>query len=147
MRRSVDRSVGKGFSVSMWRTAEVMTAEEVLGRSVAAAEQVMREAAKLRYPAREPSAEDVRRVMAFAKSNEASPELQALQRRIAGGHLSWRQVLMGEAAHDRGVRAALEADRERLAALCRGEEIPAEPPKPRPRDDDELPGTFTEDAW
>ncbi|MFI9813153.1 hypothetical protein [Saccharothrix variisporea] len=131
----------------MWRTAEVMAAEEVLARSVAAADQAMREAAKLRYPAREPSAEDVRRVMAFAKSNEASPELQALQRRIAGGHLSWRQVLMGEAAHDRGVRAALEADRERLSALCRGEEVRVEPPKPRPRDDDELPGSFTEDAW
>ncbi|MEJ2858423.1 MULTISPECIES: hypothetical protein [unclassified Saccharothrix] len=131
----------------MWRTAEVLSAEDVLARSVAAADKAMQEAAKLRYPAREPSAEDVRRVMAFAKSNEASPELQALQRRIAGGHLSWRQVLMGEAAHDRGVRAALEADRERLSALCRGEEVRVEPPKPRPRDDDELPGSFTEDAW
>ncbi|WP_158845143.1 hypothetical protein [Saccharothrix deserti] len=132
--------------MSAWRTAEVLTAEEVLARSVADADKAMREAAKLRYPQREPSAEDVRRVMQFAKSNEASPELRALQRRIAGGYLSWRQVLMGEAADDRGVKAALEADREALAALCRGEERPVETPKPKPRDDDE-PMTFTEDAW
>ncbi|ONI82487.1 hypothetical protein ALI22I_41220 [Saccharothrix sp. ALI-22-I] len=132
--------------MSAWRTAEVLTAEEVLARSVADADKAMREAAKLRYPQREPSAEDVRRVMQFAKSNEASPELQALQRRIAGGYLSWRQVLMGEAADDRGVKAALEADRETLAALCRGEERRVEPPKPKRRDDDE-PMTFTEDAW
>jgi hypothetical protein len=84
--------------------------------------------------------------MRFAKSNEASPELQALQRRIAGGYLSWRQVLMGEAAEDRGVKAALEADRVTLAALCRGEERRVEPPKPKPRDDEE-PMSFTEDAW
>ncbi|MBB5806314.1 hypothetical protein F4560_006082 [Saccharothrix ecbatanensis] len=132
--------------MSAWRTAEVLTAEDVLARSVADAEKAMREAAKLRYPQREPSAEDVRRVMQFAKSNEASPELQALQRRIAGGYLSWRQVLMGEAAEDRGVKAALEADRVTLAALCRGEERRVEPPKPKPRDDEE-PMSFTEDAW
>ncbi|MFI9007111.1 hypothetical protein ACIGNX_07775 [Actinosynnema sp. NPDC053489] len=132
--------------MTAWRTAEVLTAEDVLARSVADADKAMREAAKLRYPAREPSADDVRRVMRYAKSNEASPELRALQRRIAGGYLSWRQVLMGEAADDRGVRAALEADREALAALCRGEEPRAEPPKPTPRDEDE-PITFTEDAW
>ena len=132
--------------MSAWRTAEVLTAEDVLARSVADADKAMREAAKLRYPQREPSADDVRRVMQYAKSNAASPELQALQRRIAGGYLSWRQVLMGEAADDRGVKAALEADREALAALCRGEEPRVEPPKPEPRDDDE-PITFTEDAW
>ncbi|CCH35274.1 hypothetical protein ABZ816_11770 [Actinosynnema sp. NPDC047251] len=130
----------------MWRTAEVKTAEDVLAKSVAAADQAMRDAAKLRYPAREPSAEDVRRVMRFAKSNEASPELQALQRRIAAGYLSWRQVLLGEAAGDRGVRAAFEKDRDRLAALCRGEEPRITPPKPQRRDDDE-PMSFTEDAW
>ncbi|MFJ6670941.1 hypothetical protein ACIQMJ_07510 [Actinosynnema sp. NPDC091369] len=132
--------------MSAWRTAEVLTAEDVLARSVADADRAMREAAKLRYPQREPSAEDVRRVMQYAKSNAASPELQALQRRIAGGYLSWRQVLVGEAADDRGVKAALEADREALAALCRGEEPRVEPPKPKPRDDDE-PISFTEDAW
>lgn len=132
--------------MSAWRTAEVLTAEDVLARSVADADKAMREAAKLRYPQREPSAEDVRRVMQFAKSNAASPELQALQRRIAGGYLSWRQVLMGEAAADRGVKAALEADRDALAALCRGEEPRVELPKPKPTDDDE-PMSFTEDAW
>ncbi len=132
--------------VGSWRTAEVLTAEDVLARSVADADRAMREAAELRHPRREPSAEDVRRVMQYAKSNEASPELQALQRRIAGGHLSWRQVLMGEAAGDRGVRAALEADRAALAALCRGEEPRVERPKPKPQDDDE-PMSFTEDAW
>ncbi|MFE9744722.1 hypothetical protein ACFYOT_07450 [Saccharothrix saharensis] len=132
--------------MSAWRTAEVLTAEDVLARSVADADRAMREAAKLRYPQREPSAEDVRRVMQYAKSNAASPELQALQRRITGGYLSWRQVLMGEAADDRGVKAALEADREALAALCRGEEPRVEPPKPEQHDDDE-PISFTEDAW
>lgn len=129
-----------------WRTAEVLTAEDVLSRSVADADKAMREAAALRRPQREPSADDVRRVMQFAKSNAASPELQALQRRIAGGYLSWRQVLMGEAGDDRGVKAALEADREALTALCRGEEPRVEPPKPEPADDDE-PMSFTEDAW
>ncbi|MEV0676557.1 hypothetical protein AB0I60_08535 [Actinosynnema sp. NPDC050436] len=123
-----------------------MTAEDVLSKSVAAADQAVRDAAKLRYPAREPSADDVRRVMQFAKSNDASPELQALQRRIAAGYLSWRQVLLGEAAGDRGVRAAFEKDRDRLAALCRGEEPRTAPPKPKRRDDDE-PMSFTEDAW
>ncbi|GGP57230.1 hypothetical protein [Saccharothrix coeruleofusca] len=131
--------------MSAWRTAEVLTAEEVLARAAADAERSVREAA--RRLVREPSAEDVRRVMAFAKSNEASPALQALQRRIARGELSWRQVLMGEAAGDQGVRAALEADRDRLAALCRGEQPePARRPEPR-RADDEEPMSFTEDAW
>ncbi|MEU4802244.1 hypothetical protein [Actinosynnema sp. NPDC023587] len=131
--------------MGIWRTAEVVTAEDVLAKSVAAADQAVRDAAKLRHPAREPSAEDVRRVMRFAKSGEASPELRALQRRIAAGYLSWRQVLLGEAADDRGVRAAFEKDRDRLAALCRGEEPRVAPPKPK-RDDDE-PMSFTEDAW
>ncbi|MFD1146856.1 hypothetical protein [Saccharothrix hoggarensis] len=132
--------------MSAWRTAEVLTAEDVLARSVADADKAMREAARLRYPRVEPSADDVRRVMAFAKSNAASPELQALQRRISGGYLSWRQVLMGEAAGDRGVKAALEADREALSALCRGEEPRVVKPTPKPRDDEE-PMSFTEDAW
>lgn len=130
--------------MNAWRTAEVLTAEEVLARSIAEAGRAVAQAA--RRLVREPSAEDIRRVMAFAKSNEASPPLQALQRRIARGDLSWRQVLMGEAADDRGVRAALEADRNRLAALCRGEEPRVERPKPRRADDDE-PVSFTEDAW
>ncbi|MDQ2582668.1 MULTISPECIES: hypothetical protein [Saccharothrix] len=129
-----------------WRTADVLTAEDVLTRSVADADRAIREAAKLRYPQREPSADDVRRVMQYAKSNEASPELRALQRRIAGGYLSWRQVLLGEAADDRGVKAALEADRAALSALCRGEEPRVVAPEPAPRDDDE-PLSFTEDAW
>ncbi|MDU0288522.1 hypothetical protein [Saccharothrix longispora] len=129
-----------------WRTADVLTAEDVLTRSVADADRAIREAAKLRYPQREPSADDVRRVMRYAKSNEASPELRALQRRIAGGYLSWRQVLLGEAADDRGVKAALEADRAALSALCRGEEPRVVAPEPAPRDDDE-PLSFTEDAW
>ncbi|GAA3460952.1 hypothetical protein GCM10018963_29650 [Saccharothrix longispora] len=124
----------------------MLTAEDVLTRSVADADRAIREAAKLRYPQREPSADDVRRVMQYAKSNEASPELRALQRRIAGGYLSWRQVLLGEAADDRGVKAALEADRAALSALCRGEEPRVVAPEPAPRDDDE-PLSFTEDAW
>lgn len=133
--------------MSAWRTAEVLTAEDVLAKAVAEADRTVRESAELRHPRREPSADDVRRVMQYAKSSAASPELQALQRRIAGGYLSWRQVLMGEAADDRGVRAALEADREALAALCRGEEPRVvTPPKPEPEDDEE-PMSFTEDAW
>ncbi|MBY8851623.1 hypothetical protein K7G98_26225 [Saccharothrix sp. MB29] len=129
-----------------WRTADVLTAEDVLTRSVADADRAIREAAKLRYPQREPSADDVRRVMRYAKSNEASPELRGLLRRFAGGYVSWRQVLLGEAADDRGVKAALEADRAALSALCRGEEPRVVAPEPAPRDDDE-PLSFTEDAW
>jgi hypothetical protein len=44
------------------------------------------------------------------------------------------------------VRAAFEKDRERLAALCRGEEPRRTPPPPKRTDDDE-PLSFTEDAW
>ncbi|MEU5691494.1 hypothetical protein [Actinosynnema sp. NPDC020468] len=129
-----------------WRTAEIRTAEDVLAKSVADAEAAMREAAKLRYPAREPSAEDIRRVMAFAKSQDASPAMQALQRRVARGDLSWRQVLSGEAADDRGVKAALEADRAVLSTLCQGEAPRPAPVRPQRPDDDD-PISFTEDAW
>jgi hypothetical protein len=129
-----------------WRTAEVLAAEDVLARSIAEAEKSMRQAEKLRAMGREPSAEDIRRVMAFAKSPAASMALQALQRRIAGGHLSWRQVLSGEAGHDAGVRAALDADRENIAALCLGE-APPPPPVRRRDDDDDEPVSITEDAW
>ncbi|GAA3889280.1 hypothetical protein GCM10022243_62620 [Saccharothrix violaceirubra] len=128
-----------------WRTPEVRTAEEVLGRTIAEADRSMREAAKVR-PGREPSAEDVRRVMAYAKSPDASPELQAVQRRVARGDLSWRQILLGEASGDRGVRAALEAERTTLAALCRGEDPRPAPRRPVRTEDDE-PTSFTEDAW
>jgi len=129
-----------------WRTAEVLAAEDVMARSIAEAEKSMRQAEKLRALGREPSAEDIRRVIAFAKSPAASMELQALQRRIAGGHLSWRQVLSGEAGHDQGVRAALDADRESIAALCRGE-APPPPPVRRRDDDDDQQVSITEDAW
>jgi hypothetical protein len=129
-----------------WRTAEVMAAEDVLARSIAEAEKSMRQAEKLRAAGREPSAEDIRRVIAFAKSPAASMALQALQRRIAGGHLSWRQVLGGEAGHDPGVRAALDADRENIAALCLGE-APPPPPVRRRDDDDDEQVAITEDAW
>ncbi|WP_199441654.1 hypothetical protein [Umezawaea beigongshangensis] len=131
-----------------WRTAEVVAAEDVLNRAVAEAERAVAEAERLRVPAVEPSAEDVRRIIAFAKSGEASPELRALQRRIAAGVLSWRQVLMGEAGGDAVVRAALAADRDRITELMRGER-PAPRPRPVVRDDDEEgeAPTVTEDAW
>jgi len=131
--------------VSSWKTIDVLTAEDVLARSVAEADQAMAKAARQFRPAQGPSAEDIRRVIGFAKSNEASPALQALQRRIAGGHLSWLQVLTGDAADDRGVRAAMDADRANIAALCRGEAPVVRRPKAR-REDDE-PIAFTEDAW
>ncbi|HEX6346419.1 hypothetical protein [Umezawaea sp.] len=130
-----------------WRTAEVLAAEDVLARSIADAEKSMRQAEKLRAAGREPSAEDIRRVIAFAKSPAASMALQALQRRIAGGHLSWRQVLSGEAGHDQGVRAALDADREHIAALCLGEAPPPPPVRRRRDDDDDEQIAITEDAW
>jgi len=130
-----------------WRTAEVLAAEDVLARSIAEAEKSMRQAEKLRAAGREPSAEDIRRVIAFAKSPAASMALQALQRRIAGGHLSWRQILSGEAGHDPGVRAALDADRDNIAALCLGEAPPPPPVKRRRDDDDDEQISITEDAW
>jgi hypothetical protein len=130
-----------------WRTAEVLAAEDVLARSIAEADRSMRQAEKLRAGGREPSADDLRRVIAFAKSPAASMALQALQRRVSGGHLSWRQVLSGEAGHDAGVRAALDADRENIAALCRGE-TPKPPPVRRWRDDEDGDQVaITEDAW
>ena len=139
--------MGKGCSVSSWRTAEVLTAEDVLARSITDAEKSMREAEKLRAAGREPSSEDIRRVIAFAKSPAASLALQALQRRVAGGYLSWRQILTGDAAHDQGVRAALDADRENLAALCRGEAPVVVKPVVRRDDDEGEAVSITEDAW
>jgi hypothetical protein len=139
--------MGKGCSVSSWRTAEVLTAEDVLARSITDAEKSMREAEKLRAAGREPSSEDIRRVIAFAKSPAASLALQALQRRVAGGYLSWRQILTGDAVHDQGVRAALDADRENLAALCRGEAPVVVKPVVRRDDDEGEAVSITEDAW
>lgn len=131
--------------MSSWKTIDVLTAEDVLARSVAEAEKSMAKAQQDFRPAKGPSADDIRRVIGFAKSNEASAPLQALQRRIAGGYLSWLQVLTGEAADDRGVRAALEADRATIAALCRGEAPLVRKPKARTEDDEPI--AFTEDAW
>jgi hypothetical protein len=45
------------------------------------------------------------------------------------------------------VRAALEADRESLAALCRGEEPVVVKPVVRRDDDEGEPMSITEDAW
>lgn len=131
--------------MSSWKTIDVLTAEDVLAKSVAEAEKSMSKAQQEFRPARGPSAEDIRRVIAFAKSNEASAPLRALQRRIAGGYLSWLQVLTGEVADDRGVRAAMDADRTAIAALCRGEAPVMRKPKARNEDDEPL--AFTEDAW
>lgn len=131
--------------MSSWKTIDVLTAEDVLAKSVAEAEKSMAKAQQEFRPARGPSAEDIRRVIAFAKSNEASAPLRALQRRIAGGYLSWLQVLTGEVADDRGVRAAMDADRTAIAALCRGEAPVMRKPKARNEDDEPL--AFTEDAW
>lgn len=127
-----------------WRTADVLAAEDGLTSAVASAEKAMRAAAQLR--GRDPSTEDIRRVMQFAKSPSASDALRSLADRIARGGLSWRQVLTGEASHDPLVRKALEENRASLDELIRGETVPPAPPKPRRRDDDE-PQTFTEDAW
>ncbi|WP_285745999.1 hypothetical protein [Lentzea sp. NBRC 105346] len=128
-----------------WRTADVLAAENGLTAAVAETEQAMR-AAAANLRGREPSTEDIRRVMQFAKTTEASPALRALQDRIARGGLSWRQVLTGEASHDPMVRQALDENRARLAELIKGEEIKPPAPRRRPRDEDE-PQTYTEDAW
>lgn len=129
-----------------WRTAEVAAAEGGLSSAVAEAERIMRAAASVR--GREPSTEDIRRVMQFAKSPQASPALRALADRIARGvGLSWRQVLTGEAAHDPLVRQALDENRVRLGELIQGEEIKPPPPRRALRGDDDEPRTYREDAW
>lgn len=128
-----------------WRTADVLAAEDGLSAAVASVEKAMQAAAQLR--GREPSTEDIRRVMQFAKSTEASVALRSLADRIARGGLSWRQVLTGEASQDPLVRKALEENRARLDELIQGEPVrPPQPRKPMRRDDDE-PRSFTEDAW
>ncbi len=132
--------------MTAWRTADILAAEGALASAVAEAERAMR-SAQQGLKGREPSTEDIRRVMQFAKSSDASPAMRQLADRIArGAGLSWRQVLTGEAGHDPLVRQALEADRDRLDELIKGETAPPPPRRPVRRDDDE-PTQFTEDAW
>jgi len=132
--------------MTAWRTADVLAAEGALASAVAEAERAMR-SAQQSLKGKEPSTEDIRRVMQFAKSSDASPAMRQLADRIArGAGLSWRQVLTGEAGHDPLVRQALEADRARLDELIKGETAPPPPRRPVRRDDDE-PTQFTEDAW
>ncbi|GLY53838.1 hypothetical protein [Lentzea sp. NBRC 102530] len=132
--------------MTAWRTPDIQAAEDFLTGAVAEADRAMR-AAQQNLRGKEPSTEDIRRVMQFAKSSDASPAMRQLADRIArGAGLSWRQVLTGEASHDPLVRQALEADRARLDELIVGESAPPPRPKPRPHDDDE-PIQFTEDAW
>ncbi|MFD4672332.1 hypothetical protein ACFWNN_21570 [Lentzea sp. NPDC058450] len=133
--------------MTAWRTPDIQAAEDFLTNAVAEAERTMR-ATQQGLRGKEPSTEDIRRVMQFAKSGDASPAMRQLADRIArGAGLSWRQVLAGEASHDPLVRQALEADRARLDELIVGEAAPPPPPRrPQPRDDDE-PIQFTEDAW
>ena len=133
--------------MTAWRTPDILAAEDFLTQAVRQAERDMRTTAQ-NLRGKEPSTEDVRRVMQFAKSSEASPAMRQLADRIArGAGLSWRQVLTGEAGHDPLVRQALEADRARLDELIQGETAP--PPQPRrpQRQDDDEPTQFTEDAW
>jgi hypothetical protein len=132
--------------MTAWRTADILAAEGALASAVAEAERAMR-SAQQGLKGKEPSTEDIRRVMQFAKSSDASPAMRQLADRIArGAGLSWRQVLTGEAGHDPLVRQALEADRARLDELIKGETAPPPPRRPVRRDDDE-PTQFTEDAW
>ncbi|MFI6098821.1 hypothetical protein ACIA8G_24970 [Lentzea sp. NPDC051213] len=133
--------------MTAWRTPDILAAEDFLTSTVAEVDRAMR-SAQQGLKGKEPSTEDIRRVMQFAKSSEASPAMRQLADRIArGAGLSWRQVLTGEAGHDPLVRQALEADRARLDELIQGEAPPPPAPrKPARRDDDEPP-QFTEDAW
>lgn len=133
--------------MTAWRTSEILAAENFLTQAVAETDRSMRAAAQS-LRGKEPSAEDVRRVMQFAKSSEASPAMRQLADRIArGAGLSWRQVLTGEAGHDPLVRQALEADRARLDELIKGETAPPPAPRRPVRRDDDEPTQFTEDAW
>ena len=133
--------------MTAWRTPDVLAAEDFLTKAVADADRAMR-TAQQGLKGKEPSTEDVRRVMQFAKSSDASPAMRRLADRIArGAGLSWRQVLTGEAAHDPLVRQALEADRATLDQLIKGETAPPPPPRRPARRDDDEPTQFTEDAW
>lgn len=133
--------------MTAWRTPDILAAEDFLTNAVAETDRAMR-SAQQGLKAREPSTEDVRRVMQFAKSSEASPAMRQLADRIArGAGLSWRQVLTGEASHDPLVRQALEADRARLDELIKGEAAPPPPPRRPARTEDDEPTQFTEDAW
>ncbi|MFD9699307.1 hypothetical protein [Lentzea sp. NPDC059081] len=133
--------------MTAWRTPDVLAAEDFLTGAVADVDRAMR-SAQQGLRGKEPSTEDIRRVMQFAKSSDASPAMRQLADRIArGAGLSWRQVLTGEASHDPLVRAALEADRARLDELIKGETAPPPPPRRPARTDDDEPMQFTEDAW
>lgn len=86
--------------MTAWRTSDILAAEDFLTSTVADAERAMR-TAQQGLKGKEPSTEDIRRVMQFARSGEASPAMRQLADRIArGAGLSWRQVLTGEAGHD-----------------------------------------------
>ncbi|WP_434452607.1 hypothetical protein [Lentzea sp. E54] len=133
--------------MTAWRTSDILAAEDFLTSTVADAERAMR-TAQQGLKGREPSTEDIRRVMQFARSGEASPAMRQLADRIArGAGLSWRQVLTGEAGHDPLVRQALDADRARLDELIKGETAPPPAPRRPARTDDDEPTQFTEDAW
>jgi hypothetical protein len=133
--------------MTAWRTPDILAAEDFLTSAVAEADRAMR-SAQQQLKGKEPSTEDVRRVMQFARSSDASPAMRQLADRIArGAGLSWRQVLTGEASHDPLVRQALDADRARLDELIKGETAPPPPPRRPVRQDDEPPTQFTEDAW
>ncbi|MGW6449590.1 hypothetical protein [Lentzea sp. NPDC055074] len=133
--------------MTAWRTPDVLAAEDFLSNAVAESDRAMK-TAQQNLRGKEPSTEDIRRVMQFAKSSDASPAMRQLADRIArGAGLSWRQVLTGEAAYDPLVRQALDADRAHLDELIKGETAPPPAPrKPVVTDDDE-PLQFTEDAW
>ena len=133
--------------MTAWRTPDIAAAEDFLTGAVADVDRAMR-SAQQHLKTKEPSTEDIRRVMQFAKSNEASPAMRQLADRIArGAGLSWRQVLTGEAGHDPLVRQALEADRATLDKLIKGEASPPPAPRKPVRSDDDEPTQFTEDAW
>ncbi|WP_439661989.1 hypothetical protein ACSHWB_11255 [Lentzea sp. HUAS TT2] len=133
--------------MTAWRTPDISAAEDFLSNAVAQANRAM-QAAQQNLRGKEPSTEDIRRVMQFAKSSDASPAMRQLADRIArGAGLSWRQVLTGEAGHDPLVRQALDADRARLDELIKGETAPPPPPRRPVRTDDDEPTQFTEDAW
>ena len=133
--------------MTAWRTPDIFAAEDFLRNAVAETDRAMK-TAQQGLRGKEPSTEDIRRVMQFAKSSDASPAMRQRADRIArGAGLSWRQVLTGEAGHDPLVRQALEADRAVLDQLIKGETAPPPPPRKPVRTDDDEPLQFTEDAW
>jgi hypothetical protein len=133
--------------MTAWRTPDILAAEDFLTGAVADVDRAMR-SAQQGLKSKEPSTEDIRRVMQFAKSSDASPAMRQLADRIArGAGLSWRQVLTGEASHDPLVRQALEDDRAKLDELIQGESAPPPPPRRPARSEDDEPTQFTEDAW